>query len=176
MVMQKILIANRGEIALRIMRTAAALGIRTVAIHTANDRDALHVAAADDVVEVPSYLDVDAIVAAALSSGAEAIHPGYGFLSERSAFARAIEATQGLALVGPTAEVMDKMGRKDARARSRSLRASRSCPPTPTTLIRPTSPTRSSSRRLPAAAARACGSCELPRSSTQRWPLRSARR
>ena len=112
--MQKILIANRGEIALRIMRTADALGIRTVAIHTADDRDALHVAAADDVVEVPSYLDVDAIVAAALSSGAEAIHPGYGFLSERSAFARAIEETEGLALVGPSADVMDKMGRKDA--------------------------------------------------------------
>ncbi len=112
--MQKLLIANRGEIALRIMRTAKALGIRTVAVHTANDRDGLHVRAADDVVEVPSYLDIDAIVAAAVGIGADAIHPGYGFLSERSAFARAIEGTDGLVLVGPSADVMDKMGKKDA--------------------------------------------------------------
>ena len=91
-----------------------ALGIRTVAIHTANDRDALHVRAADDAVEVPSYLDIDAIVAAAVEVGADAIHPGYGFLSERSAFARAIEGTDGLVLVGPSADVMDKMGKKDA--------------------------------------------------------------
>ena len=115
--MKKLLIANRGEIALRIMRTASALGIRTVAIHTANDRDAMHVRAADDVVEVPSYLDIDAIVSAAVEIGADAIHPGYGFLSERSAFARAIEGTSGpdrIVLVGPSAEVMDKMGKKDA--------------------------------------------------------------
>ena len=111
---QKILIANRGEIALRIMRTAQDLGIRTVAIHTANDRDAMHVRGADHVVEVPSYLDIDAIVAAARESGADAIHPGYGFLSERSAFARAVEAVEGLVLVGPSADVMDKMGKKDA--------------------------------------------------------------
>ena len=109
-----LLIANRGEIALRIMRTAQALGIRTVAIHTTNDRDALHVRLADDVVEVASYLDIDAIVAAAVQVGADAIHPGYGFLSERSAFARAIEGTDGLVLVGPSADVMDKMGKKDA--------------------------------------------------------------
>jgi 3-methylcrotonyl-CoA carboxylase alpha subunit/acetyl-CoA/propionyl-CoA carboxylase biotin carboxyl carrier protein len=112
--MKKLLIANRGEIALRIMRTARAQGIRTVAIHTANDRDGMHVHAADDVVEVPSYLDIDAIVSAAVEIGADAIHPGYGFLSERSAFARAIEATDGLVLVGPSAEVMDRMGKKDA--------------------------------------------------------------
>ena len=112
--MKKLLIANRGEIALRIMRTARALGIRTVTIHTANDRDGMHVHAADDVVEVPSYLDIDAIVSAAGDIGADAIHPGYGFLSERSAFARAIEGTDGLVLVGPSAEVMDKMGKKDA--------------------------------------------------------------
>ena len=112
--MKKLLIANRGEIALRIMRTASALGIRTVAIHTANDRDGMHVHAADEVVEVPSYLDIDAIVCAAVDVGADAIHPGYGFLSERAAFARAIEATDGLVLVGPSAEVMDRMGKKDA--------------------------------------------------------------
>ena len=112
--MQKLLIANRGEIALRIMRTARALGIRTVAIHTANDRDGMHVHAADEVVEVPSYLDIDAIVAAAVETGADAIHPGYGFLSERAAFARAVEGTAGLVLVGPSAQVMDSMGKKDA--------------------------------------------------------------
>jgi len=109
-----VLVANRGEIALRIMRTARAHGIRTVAIHTANDRHGMHVHAADDVVEVPSYLDIDAIVSAAVDIGADAIHPGYGFLSERSAFARAVEDTDGLVLVGPSAEVMDKMGKKDA--------------------------------------------------------------
>ncbi|MCW2835806.1 MAG: ATP-grasp protein [Nocardioides sp.] len=112
--MQKLLIANRGEIALRIMRTASALGIRTVAIHTANDANGLHVRAADDAVEVPSYLDIDAIVAAARAVGADAIHPGYGFLSERSAFAREIEGTETVTLVGPSAAVMDAMGKKDA--------------------------------------------------------------
>lgn len=112
--MKTLLIANRGEIALRIMRTASAMGVRTIALFTAADRDAPHVLAADDAVEVSSYLDIDAIVAAALEVGADAVHPGYGFLSERSAFARAIEGTDGLALVGPSAEVMDRMGKKDA--------------------------------------------------------------
>ncbi len=114
MTMNKLLIANRGEIALRIMRTASAMGVRTVAVFTAADRRAPHVIAADDAVEVASYLDVDAIVAAAVELGADAIHPGYGFLSERSTFARAIEGTDGLVLVGPSADVMDKMGKKDA--------------------------------------------------------------
>jgi len=108
-----LLIANRGEIALRVMRTAAALGIRTVAIHTDLDVTAPHVRAADTAVRVNSYLDIDAVVAAAVTSGADAIHPGYGFLSERPAFARAVEDA-GLKLVGPSAAVMDQMGRKDA--------------------------------------------------------------
>ncbi len=109
-----VLIANRGEIALRIIRTARAMSLRTVAVFTAADRDAPHVRAADDAVEVASYLDIAEIVAAAHSSGAQLVHPGYGFLSERAAFARAIEDTAGLALVGPTAAVMDAMGKKDA--------------------------------------------------------------
>ena len=108
-----LLIANRGEIALRVMRTADRLGIRTVAVYTAVDAHAPHVRAADEAVEVPSYLDVDAIVAAAVASGAQAVHPGYGFLSERSVFAAALEAA-GVRLVGPSAAVMDAMGRKDA--------------------------------------------------------------
>ncbi|HET6166485.1 MAG TPA: biotin carboxylase N-terminal domain-containing protein [Marmoricola sp.] len=108
-----LLIANRGEIALRVMRTAKAMGIRTVAIHTDLDVDAPHVRAADAAVPVPSYLDIEAVVGAARQSGADAIHPGYGFLSERATFARAVEDA-GLVLVGPSAEVMEQMGRKDA--------------------------------------------------------------
>ncbi len=108
-----LLIANRGEIALRVMRTAARLGIRTVAVFTEPDAHALHVRAADDSVQVPSYLDVEAIVATAVATGAQAVHPGYGFLSERAPFARALEAA-GVRLVGPSADVIDLMGRKDA--------------------------------------------------------------
>jgi acetyl-CoA/propionyl-CoA carboxylase biotin carboxyl carrier protein len=111
--MQTLLIANRGEIALRIMRTADRLGVRTIAVHTDLDADAPHVRAADHAVRVPSYLDVDAVVAAAVTSGADAVHPGYGFLSERASFAAALEAA-GVTLVGPTAAVMEQMGRKDA--------------------------------------------------------------
>ncbi|GAW51055.1 MULTISPECIES: acetyl/propionyl/methylcrotonyl-CoA carboxylase subunit alpha [unclassified Nocardioides] len=111
--MRTLLIANRGEIALRVMRTARAMGIRTVAIFSDLDADAPHVRAADDAVRVESYLDIDAVVAAAVGVGADAIHPGYGFLSERAEFARAVVAA-GIVFVGPSADVMDKMGRKDA--------------------------------------------------------------
>ncbi len=111
--MNTLLIANRGEIALRVIRTACRLGIRTVAIYTEADRTAPHVRAADHARAVPGYLDIDAVVAAAVDAGADAIHPGYGFLSERAAFARAVRKA-GLVLVGPSAEVMDAMGRKDA--------------------------------------------------------------
>ncbi len=101
------------------MRTARAMGLRTVAVFTAPDRDAPHVREADEALEVPGYLDIDAIVDAARRSGAGAIHPGYGFLSERSAFARAIEGTEGVLLVGPGADVMDAMGKKDAARENR---------------------------------------------------------
>jgi acetyl-CoA/propionyl-CoA carboxylase biotin carboxyl carrier protein len=115
-VIRTVLVANRGEIALRVFRTCRRLGITTVAVFTDLDVDAPHVRAADRAIRVSSYLDIDAVVAAAVETGADAIHPGYGFLSERSAFARAVEATD-VRLVGPTAEVMDRMGRKDhARA------------------------------------------------------------
>src|SRR4051812_13850362 len=113
----KVLIANRGEIALRVMRTCERLGIATVAVHTDLDAAAPHVRAAlssgGQAVRVESYLDIAAVVAAARDTGAEAVHPGYGFLSERAAFARALEAA-GITLVGPSADVMDAMGRKDA--------------------------------------------------------------
>ncbi len=108
-----VLVANRGEIALRVFRTCQRLGIRTVALHTDLDVDAPHVRAADVAVRVESYLDIEAVVAAAVDVGADAIHPGYGFLSERSAFAAAVEEA-GLTLVGPSATVMEQMGRKDA--------------------------------------------------------------
>ena len=111
--MRTLLIANRGEIALRVMRTAQRLGWRTVAIHTDLDAGAPHTRGADRVVRVASYLDVDAVVAAARESGAGYVHPGYGFLSERAPFARAL-AEAGITLVGPSADVMDAMGRKDA--------------------------------------------------------------
>ncbi|MEP9384307.1 acetyl/propionyl/methylcrotonyl-CoA carboxylase subunit alpha [Nocardioides cheoyonin] len=108
-----LLVANRGEIARRVFRTARALGLRTVAVHTDLDAAAPHVRDADVAVRVPSYLDVDAVVAAAVESGAQAVHPGYGFLSERAEFARAVEKA-GLVFVGPPADVIEQMGRKDA--------------------------------------------------------------
>ncbi|PVG81954.1 carbamoyl-phosphate synthase subunit L [Nocardioides gansuensis] len=111
--MRSVLVANRGEIALRVFRTAKQMGLRTIALYTDLDAGAPHVRAADVVVRVPSYLDVEAVVDAAVSSGADVVHPGYGFLSERSAFATALE-DKGVALAGPSAAVMERMGRKDA--------------------------------------------------------------
>jgi acetyl-CoA/propionyl-CoA carboxylase, biotin carboxylase, biotin carboxyl carrier protein len=119
--LRSVLVANRGEIALRVFRTCARLGMRTIAIYTDVDAAAPHVGAADEAVRVSSYLDIDAVVAAAQATGADAIHPGYGFLSERAAFARAVEATD-IRLVGPSAEVMEAMGRKD-HAREVAVRA-----------------------------------------------------
>ncbi|KCZ96616.1 carbamoyl-phosphate synthase L chain ATP-binding protein [Hyphomonas polymorpha PS728] len=117
--LKSILIANRGEIACRIMRTARRLGIRTIAVYSDADANALHARTADFAVHIgpspaaESYLAGDRIIAAAVSSGAEAIHPGYGFLSENAAFANAVIAA-GLIWVGPTPESMRAMGLKDA--------------------------------------------------------------
>ena len=112
-VLESVLIANRGEIALRVIRACRAHGVRTIAIFTETDAGAPHVRAADDAVRVESYLDIDAVVAAAVATGAAAVHPGYGFLSERAEFVRAVEAA-GIVFVGPPADVMEQMGRKDA--------------------------------------------------------------
>jgi 3-methylcrotonyl-CoA carboxylase alpha subunit len=115
----KLLIANRGEIACRIMRTAKRMGLRTVAVYSDADRDAMHVGLADESVLIgpppakDSYLRVDAIIEAARRTYAEAVHPGYGFLSENADFAQVCE-TAGLVFVGPSAETIRLMGSKSA--------------------------------------------------------------
>src|SRR6478735_10729321 len=113
----RILIANRGEIACRIIKTARRLGIQTVAVYSEADRDALHVEMADEAVPIgppvaaESYLVIDKIIDACKQSGAEAVHPGYGFLSEREAFPRAL-AKAGIVFIGPNPGAIAAMGDK----------------------------------------------------------------
>lgn len=117
--LNSVLIANRGEIACRVMRTAKAMGLSTIAVHSATDSHARHVREADIAVNLggskasESYLQIDKLIAAAKASGAQAIHPGYGFLSENAGFARAVEQA-GLIFLGPPAAAIDAMGSKSA--------------------------------------------------------------
>jgi len=114
---EKILIANRGEIACRVIRTARRMGIKTVAVYSDADNDAVHVDMAEEAVRIgpapasESYLDMDTIIKAAQDTGAQAIHPGFGFLSENPAFARALEAA-GITFIGPNVKAIEVMGDK----------------------------------------------------------------
>jgi acetyl/propionyl-CoA carboxylase alpha subunit len=123
---RRLLVANRGEIALRVFRACAELGIGTVAVYSEADRRARHVEAADVAVEIgpaapaDSYLRADRIIQAALETGAEAIHPGYGFLAERASFAAAVEAA-GLTFIGPRSETIRALGDKLAARRLASV-------------------------------------------------------
>ena len=125
---KKILIANRGEIAVRIIRAARELGISTVAVYSEADKDALHTVLADEAIcigpakSTESYLNMSAVLSAAIITGAQAIHPGFGFLSENSKFATMCEEMQ-IKFIGPSASIMDKMGDK-INARAEMIKAS----------------------------------------------------
>src|SRR3954468_5375565 len=108
---RKVLIANRGVIACRIIRTLRRMGVASVAVYSQADRHSLHVRQADQAIAVDSYLNVDAILDAAARTAADAIHPGYGFLSENAAFAEACEG-RGIAFIGPTPDQMRAFGLK----------------------------------------------------------------
>ena len=128
-----LLIANRGEIACRIIRTARALGLRTVAVYSEADRDALHVQMADGAILLgpararDSYLNIDRLLEAAKESGAEAIHPGYGFLSESDVFARRC-AEAGIVFVGPPADALTSTGKPTFSAAFASVASSCASP------------------------------------------------
>ena len=128
-----VLVANRGEIACRVFRTARRMGIRTIAVYSEADADALHVREADQAVLIgpaparESYLDAAKVLAAAKQTGAEAIHPGYGFLSENADFAEAVMAA-GLVWIGPPPAAIRAMGLKDA---AKSLMIEAGVPVTP---------------------------------------------
>ncbi len=129
----KVLIANRGEVALRIVRACKEMGVRSVAVYSEADRDSLHARMADEAIcigpasSAQSYLSMPNIISAALVTGAEAVHPGYGFLAENAAFARAV-ADSGLTFIGPSPDAIERMGDK-AVARQTMMEAGVPCVP-----------------------------------------------
>ncbi len=128
MILRRVLVANRGEIAVRVMRTCRRLGIETVLAVSAADADSVPARLADKTIEITSYLDVEAVVAAAVAAEADAIHPGYGFLFENPRLARACEAAD-VVFIGPGAEVLeaagDKLAARAPRGRGRAAGAAR---------------------------------------------------
>ena len=131
--MKKVLIANRGEIAVRVIRACHMLGLKAVAVCSTADKDAMHVRLADESYCIggpaprDSYLDQSAVMTAAKSSGADAVHPGFGMLSENAQFARMLR-DYGITWIGPKPEVIDAMGDKAAARKTVAAKASSSCP------------------------------------------------
>ena len=185
----RLLIANRGEIACRVIRSCRRLGIRSIAVYSDADRDAMHVRLADEAHAIgpaparESYLNADAVIAAARAARADAIHPGYGFLSENAAFAEACAAA-GIIFVGPPPAAIRAMGLKHE---AKALVSAAGVPVVPGYMGEDQSPdrarrrggarrlSRSSSRPSRAAAARACASCARPAPSTRRSAAPAAR-
>src|ERR1700722_4777513 len=168
---RSLLIANRGEIACRVIRTAKAMGLRTVAVYSEADRDAMHVAMADEAVLLgpararDSYLNIARVIEAARQSGAQAVHPGYGFLSESAEFAQACFEV-GLVFVGPTADMIRAMGSKSG---SKMLMEKAGVP------LVPGYHGEAQDEATRAAAAEACGSCARRASLPPQWSAPSVR-
>ena len=169
---EKLVVANRGEIALRVFRACRELGIATVAVVAPDDKGSLHARSADETVEIQSYLFSEEHIRAAKQTGADAIHPGYGFLAENPDFAEAVNAAE-LVWVGPPPDALRAGGDK---LEAKRIAQAAGVPVVPTGEPGRGRASRSSSKRRPAAAGAACASCGRRRSSTRRSPPRAARR
>ena len=129
---QKILIANRGEIAVRIIRACREMGIKTVAVYSEADREALHTQLADEAIcigpasSLESYLNMEQILSATIAAGADAIHPGFGFLSENSKFAKMCQKCR-ISFIGPSAEIISRMGNKSEARKTMTVSYTHLC-------------------------------------------------